>query len=225
MALGEERFVTFPSRDRQGYLLEGILHTPQVSRFAPQMPAAILCHPQPASTDMNDPLLLALARELVQHEVLTLRFNFRGVGRSEGEQTDGRFEPLDLAGAVTYLLQQPKVNQEKLCVIGHAFGAYVALTYAPFDPRVRTVVAISLPLFRVSKGFAEKYDKPKLFVTGEFDEVSPRHKLEPFIAALPGRRGLKVITGARHLMHGYEDVAADVIVTYIKRWVEEQADE
>jgi alpha/beta superfamily hydrolase len=220
MALGEERYVTFPSRDRQAYLLEGILHMPQVSRFAPQMPAVVLCHPQPASSDMNDLLVVALARELVQNDVMTLRFNFRGVGRSEGEQTDGRFEPLDLAGAVTYLLQQPKVNQEKLCVIGHAFGAYVALTYAPFDPRVRTVVAISLPLFRVSKGFAEKYDKPKLFVTGEFDEVCPRHKLEPFIAALPGPKGLKIVTGARHLMHGYEAEATGAVLTYIKRWVE-----
>jgi alpha/beta superfamily hydrolase len=220
MALGEERYVTFPSRDRQSYLLEGIVHVPQVSRFAPQMPAVVLCHPQPASSDMNDPLLVCLARELAQQEVLALRFNFRGVGRSEGEQTDGRFEPLDLAGAVMYALQQPKVNQEKLCVVGHAFGAYVALTYAPFDPRVRTVVAISLPLFRVSKGFAEKFDRPKLFVTGEFDEVCPRHKLEPFVASLPGPRGLKIVTGAGHLMHGYESEATGAIVTYIKRWAD-----
>jgi alpha/beta superfamily hydrolase len=217
MPLGEERSVRFLSRDRQPYQLEGVLHFPLVSRFAPPWPVAVLCHPQPASSDMNDPLLLCLARELALNGMLALRFNFRGVGRSQGEQTDGRFEPLDLAGAVTYLLQQPEANRDKLCIIGHAFGAYVAFTYAPFDPRVRLVVAISLPLFRIGKGFAEKFQRSKLFVTGEFDEVSPRFKLEPFIAALSGPRELKIVTGARHLMSGYEDVAAEAIVTYIKQ--------
>lgn len=220
MPLGEERSVRFPSRDRQPYLLEGMLHFPQVSGFPPPLPAAVLCHPQPASSDMADPLTLHLARELARNGVLALRFNFRGVGKSQGEQTDGRFEPLDIAGAVAYLLQQPEVNPEKLCLVGHAFGAFTALTYAPFDPRVRTVVAISLPLFRISKGFAEKYERPKLFVTGEFDEVSPRHKLEPFVASLPGPKGMKIITGARHLMHGYENEATGAVVTYIKRWAE-----
>ncbi|HEU5369160.1 MAG TPA: alpha/beta fold hydrolase [Ktedonobacterales bacterium] len=218
MPLGEERSVRFPSRDRQPYQLEGMLHFPQVSRFAPPLPAAVLCHPQPASSDMDDLLLLTLARELALNGVLALRFNFRGVGRSQGEQTDGRFEPLDLAGAAAYLLQQPETNPEKLCAIGHAFGAYVALTYAPFDPRMRTVVAISLPLFRVGKGFAEKFERPKLFVTGEFDEVCPSHKLEPFVAALPGPKGMKIVTGARHLMRGYENETSGAVVTYIKRW-------
>jgi uncharacterized protein len=220
MALGEERSVTFPSRDRQPYPLEGMLHFPPVAGFALPLPAAVLCHPQPASSDMNDPLLLFLARELARSGIMALRFNFRGVGRSQGQQTDGRYEPLDLAGAVAYLLQQPEVNPEKICVVGHAFGAFVALTYAPFDPRVRTVVAISLPLFRINKGFAEKFERPKLFVTGEFDEICPRHKLEPFVAALPGPKGLKIITDARHLMHGYENEASGAVVTYIKRWAE-----
>lgn len=220
MALGEERLIRFPSRDRQPYLLEGMLHFPQVSGFPPPLPAAVLCHPQPASSDMNDSLVLCLARELARNGILALRFNFRGVGRSQGEQSDGRFEPLDIAGAVAYLLHQPEVNQEKLCLIGHAFGAFAALTYAPFDPRVRTVVAISLPMFRITRGFAEKFDRPKLFVTSEFDEVCPRHKLEPFVAALPGPKGMKIITSARHLMHGYENEATGAIVTYITRWAE-----
>ncbi len=218
MALAEERSVTFPSRDRQPSLLEGILHYPQIPEPHAPFPVAVLCHPQPASSDMADPLLICLARELARQGIVALRFNFRGVGHSEGEQTDGRFEPLDVAGAVAYLLQQPGINQEKLALIGHAFGAFIALAYAPFDPRVRTVVAMSLPLFRLSKGFAAKFDRPKLFITGEFDEVCPRHKLEPFVAALPGPKGMKIITGAGHLMHGYEQEATGAVVTYIKRW-------
>lgn len=220
MPRAEERSITFPSRDRLHSTLEGILHLPRISGLYPPFPAAILCHPQPASSDMTDPLLTRLAGVLAENGILTLLFNFRGVGRSEGEQTDGRFEPLDVAGAVEYLMQHPETNREKLGLIGHAFGAFIALTYAPYDPRVRTLVAISLPLFRISKGFTSKFERPKLFVTGEFDEVCPRHKLEPFVASLPGPKGMKIITGAGHLMRGYESEASGAIVTYMKRWAE-----
>ena len=220
MPLGEERPVMFPSRDRSRYILEGVLHYPPATGLLTTFPIAVLCHPQPASADMSDPLMLSLASELSHNGILALRFNFRGVGRSEGEQTDGRFEPLDVAGAVEYALQQREANREKLCLVGHAFGAFMALTYAPYDPRIRTVVAISLPLFRVGKGFAAKYERPRLFVTGEFDEVCPRHKLEPFVTTLPGPKGIKIITGARHLMRGYENETISAIMTYIRRWVE-----
>lgn len=215
-----ERTIFFPSRDKAGTILEGILHAPEGAGLLGRYPTAVLCHPQPASADMSDPLISALARELARSGILALRFNFRGVGQSQGEQTDGRFEPLDVAGAVEYVWQQREANHDKVCLLGHAFGAVMALSYAPYDPRIRTVVAISLPLFRVGKGFAGAYDKPKLFVTGEQDEVCPRHKLEPFVATLPGPKGIKIITGARHLMRGYESETTGAILTYIKRWVD-----
>lgn len=215
-----ERAIFFPARDREQTLLEGVLHTPEGAGALGRYPAAVLCHPQPASADMHDPLVLSLARTLAQNGILALRFNFRGVGRSEGAQTDGRFEPLDVAGAVEYVWHLRETNHEKVCLLGHAFGAVIALTYAPYDPRIRTVVAISLPLFRLGKGFGLTYDKPKLFITGEDDEVCPRHKLEPFVATLPGPKGIKIITGAHHLMRGYESETTGAILTYIKRWVD-----
>ena len=134
------------------------------------MPCVLLCHPQPASSDMNDPLTVALAKGLADNGMLALRFNFRGVQKSQGQQTDGRLEPLDLAGAIDAITRFPGVNPAKVCVIGHGFGAYIALLYAPFDPRIRTIVAISLPLFRTTNGFPRPFERPKLFVTGEFDE-------------------------------------------------------
>lgn len=220
MALIEERPIVFPSRDRSVILLEGVLHVPSTSPSSSLFPTVILCHPQPASSNMNDELVVYLAQELAKNGFLALRFNFRGVGRSQGEQTDGRFEPLDVAGAVEFISQQKECRREKIALMGHAFGAFIALTYAPYDPRIRTVVAISLPIFRLGKGFGEKFERPKLFVTGEFDEVCPRHKLEPFVSTLPGGKGIKIITGARHLMRGYERETAGAILTYLKRWSE-----
>lgn len=213
-----EKPVTFPSRGQPSFQLEGIVHAPASPEKAP---VVILCHPQPASSDMNDSLLVETARRLADDGMIALRYNFRGVGHSQGQQTDGRMEPLDIAGAVDCGLAQPGANPLKVCLVGHAFGAYMALTYAPFDPRVRTVVAISLPLYRASSsGFPKAFERPKLFMTGEFDEICPLYKLEPFVEQQKGPRGIKVITGARHLMRGYEEAGASTILKYIRNWAD-----
>src|SRR5260370_31544073 len=205
-----ERPIAFYTRGQPSLLLKGVLHEPlQVE----QAPVVVLCHPQPASSDMNDVITVALARSLAKAGMVALRFNFRGVGKSQGQQTDGRMEPLDIAGAIDCAIAQPGADSSKLCLVGHAFGAYMALTYAPFDPRVRTVVAISLPLYRAtSSGFPKAFERPKLFVTGEFDEVCPLYKLEPFVEHQQGPRGIKVITGARHQMRDYDDAGASTIL-------------
>jgi hypothetical protein len=212
-----EQRVSFPSAGRPSYTLEGVLARPTRTAIGARRAAAVLCHPQPVSATMDDGLTRCLASDLAAAGLVALRFNFRGVGASEGQQTDGRLEPLDIAGAVDFALAQPEVDPDKLCLIGHAFGAYMVVAYAAHDPRIRTVVAISLPVFRIAPGLGA-FDRPKLFVTGEYDEVSPRHKLEPWIAELPGGRALRVVSGARHLMHGYENVASATIVKYVTNW-------
>lgn len=213
-----EKSVTFPSRGQPSFQLEGIVHAPASPEKAP---VVILCHPQPASSDMNDSLLVETARKLTEDGMIVLRYNFRGVGRSQGQQTDGRMEPLDIAGAIDCVLTQPGADPTKVCLVGHAFGAYMALTYAPFDPRVRTVVAISLPLYRAaSSGFPKAFERPKLFITGEFDEICPLFKLEPFVEQQKGPRGIKVVTGARHLMRGYEEAGASTMLKYIRNWAD-----
>ena len=214
-----ERQVGFPTAGRPAVMLEGTLALPGTPQPADGYPVAVLCHPQPAGSSMEDPLLRLLAADLAATGLIVLRFNFRGVGASEGEQTDGRLEPLDIAGAIEFARSQTGANPEKLCLIGHAFGACMALAYAAHDPRVKTVVAISPPVFRLAPDLG-RFERPRLFLTGEYDEVSPRHKLEPWIAALPGARNLRIISGARHQMRGYEAVAASVVVHYIQRWAE-----
>jgi len=213
----DERPISFSSRGQPSLLLEGVLHSPSDTELAPMI---ILCHPQPASSDMNDTLNFALARRLAETGMFALRFNFRGVGKSQGQQTDGRLEPLDLAGAIDFALSQSGSNPAKICVIGHGFGAYIAFLYAPFDTRIRTVVSISLPLFRAESGFPKPFERPKLFITGEFDEICPLYKLEPFVEQLKGPKGIKVIVGARYLMRGYEDATVTTILKYVQNWAE-----
>jgi uncharacterized protein len=216
--IATEQSVIFPSRGQPSFRIEGIAHIPAGTKRAP---VVILCHPQPASSDMREALTTLLARRLADAGLIALRFNFRGVGRSQGQQSDGRMEPLDLAGAIDYALAQSGAETTKVCVVGHGFGAYIALLYAPFDARIRTVVAISLPMYRVAgNGLPKAFERPKLFVTGEFDEICPLFKLEPFVEQLKGPKGIKVIVGARHLMRDYEEAALTTIMKYITTWAE-----
>lgn len=211
------RSVSFPSAGRPAPLLEGAL-TRSASPAAGDAlaPIAILLHPQPLTSTMDDPLIARLATDLADAGFVALRFNFRGAGASEGQPTDGRLEPLDVAGAVEFALREPGVNPDKVALVGNAFGAWVALVYAAADTRIKTVVAVSPPIFRFTPDVGA-FDRPKLFITGEFDEVAPRHKLEPLIARLPAR-GFKVLSGARHLMRGYEETTSQAVVHYLVRW-------
>jgi alpha/beta superfamily hydrolase len=138
-----EREVRFPSAGQPSFLLEGILHEPDRTEAGHKAPVVILCHPHPVSSDMHDPLVAMLAAQLAASGMIALRFNFRGTGRSAGQQTDGNMEPLDLAGALHFALAQPGANHAKVGVIGHAFGANIALIYAPYDRR-KSVPSISL---------------------------------------------------------------------------------
>lgn len=214
---GTSRHVTFPSEGALNLRLEGVLALPPAAAEGARCPAAVLCHPMPVASSMRDPLLIQLESDLLAAGFITLRFNFRGVGASEGESTDGRLEPLDIAGAVTFLLEQPEVNPDKLCLVGHAFGASMALAYARYDSRVCTVVAVSPPLFRSADELAS-YDRPVLIVTAEYDEVCPQFKLAPLLAAMPRVQGLRVVPRARHLLRGFEPAASSAIVQYLAAW-------
>lgn len=214
---GSSRHVTFPSAGEQPLRLEGVLALPPASAGGARCPAAVLCHPQPVASSLHDPLITQLEADLLSRGFVTLRFNFRGVEASEGQTTDGRLEPLDIAGAVSFLLDQPEVNPDKLCLVGHAFGACMALAYARYDPRVRTVVAVSPPIFRIA-GELAGFERPVLFVTAEYDEVCPEFKLTPLLAGMPRVQGLRVVRGARHLLRGFEPAASGIIAQYLAAW-------
>lgn len=216
-----EQPVTFPAAGRAAPMLRGMLARPSGPSEAPRTPV-VLCHPQPISSSMDDPLTARMSQDVARAGLLALRFNFRGVAGSEGDGTDGRLEPLDIAGACEFALAQAEASGGardggKVALVGNAFGATMALTYAAHDPRVGAVVAIGLPVFRITPDLG-RIDRPILFVTGEFDEVSPPHKLQEWIQQLPGPCGLRIVAGARHLMRDHVAVASSTVTTFLTRW-------
>jgi uncharacterized protein len=215
MSIGwKETAVAFYSPAESPTLLAGSLMLPKTEQRAPGI---VLCHPQPLIADMHDIVITANARELTRRGFATLRFNFRGVAPSEGEMTDGRLEPLDIAGAVTWLAARPETDGQ-MAIVGHGFGAAIALYYATIDARIKTVVAVSPPWFRLTAALAEGLRCPTLFITGEEDEVCPPFKLEPWMARIPGPKGLSVIAGGSHMLRWREEESALIAADYLERW-------
>jgi uncharacterized protein len=209
VAVSASQHVVFASVGEAAPRLEGLL-----TLRSPV--AAVLCHPQPATSTMDDRLLLALEAHLADADVSVLRFNFRGVAASEGTSSDGRLEPFDIAGAVQFVRSSPAVQARRVILIGHGFGAWMSLVYATYDPTLSAVVAISPPMVRLS-GDSAGYAGPKLFVSGEYDEVCPPPKLETWVRTLEGECDFAVIPGVRYLMCGSEDAVAALTLRYLQR--------
>jgi uncharacterized protein len=209
VAVSASQHIVFASAGEAAPRLEGLL-TPRSSV------AAVLCHPQPATSTMDDPLLLALEARLAEADLSVLRFNFRGVAASEGESTDGRQEPFDVAGAAQFVRSSPTVRARRVVLMGIGFGAWMSLVYAAHDPALSAVVSISLPVIRLSSD-SVGYAGPKLFVTGEYDEVCPPPKLETWVRTLEGECDFAVIPGVRYLMRGSEEAVAALTLRYLQR--------
>ncbi len=117
--------VTFESSD--GLTLEAILDDPDEPRAA-----LVLCHPHPKmGGTMNAPLLAALTARMTGDGWTVLRFNFRGIGKSEGDATTGIDEVQDAKGAIAYM--RHRTPDLPLAIAGWSFGAAVAIRTAAED--------------------------------------------------------------------------------------------
>jgi uncharacterized protein len=137
----------------------------------------VLCHPHPKlGGTMNAPLLLALQEELVRRDFAVLRFNFRGIGESEGQSSLGLEEVADAEGAVAH--SRSLGAELPVAVVGWSFGAVVAVRTAARDDALAGCVAIApavKPKPEVSVGLPParevELDVPVLLVCAANDEL------------------------------------------------------
>jgi alpha/beta superfamily hydrolase len=164
---------------------------------------------------MHNGVVVAIARALAARGVLALRFNFRGVGASEGRYDDGLGEQFDLGGAVDWALAQPGVEPECLSLIGYSFGASVALAYAATDPRIGAVAAVSLPVEMCDAEELRSLTCPRLFVAGQNDQLTSPHLLRELVEGLPAPGELRIVAGTDHFWSGQELQLAELVANFV----------
>ena len=179
---------------------------------------------------MHNGVVVAIAQALASRGVMALRFNFRGVGASEGVHDKGRGERDDVAGAVEWLLAQPAVDSGRLSLVGYSFGACVGLAQACADPRLLVFVGVGLAVEFCDPGALRPFlhnDQdapqsalghlaiPKLFITGERDRLAPPVELRKLVERLPAPRSVQIVPGVDHFWWGSEQKVGKLVADFV----------
>jgi uncharacterized protein len=160
---------------------------------------ALICHPHPLhGGTMHNKVVVMIERSLRELGLRTLRFNFRGVGASEGEHDDGRGETLDVL-ALAEWLRQVRPN-DALWLAGFSFGSYVALLAARHLP-VKQMISIAPPVGRWDFSAAIAPPCPWLVVQGEDDDVVEPQAVFDWIDAMADKPTLVRMPETGHFFH------------------------
>jgi alpha/beta superfamily hydrolase len=166
--------------------------------------AVVFAHPHPQfGGTMHTKVVYQGAKALARIGCAVLRFNFRGVGASDGTFDRGEGEMDDFAAALDFM--SSKYAGRPLWAAGFSFGAWVALERGAVDDRVTTLIGIAPPVATSISGHDYRFDrtlettKPKFFVQGEADEVCPIEAMWAFYGRLNEPKELVVIDAADHL--------------------------
>jgi alpha/beta superfamily hydrolase len=175
---------------------------------------AVIAHPHPLfGGTMDNKVVQTLARAFVQCGWTAVRFNFRGVGSSEGTYDEGRAEALDLQA-----LARELAPQGPLALAGFSFGAYVtaqALQALWTEREVRALVLVGTAAsrFQVPPLPADSHDRT-LVIHGEKDETVPLPAVLDW--ARPQSLPVTVVPGVEHFFHGQLPLLKNLVVRHLR---------
>jgi hypothetical protein len=205
----EEQHVTFKSGD---LTLEGGLTNP-----GNHAPAAVVCHPHPSyGGSMYNNVVDAILVALRQLGYATLRFNFRGVGGSEGEYDGGPGEVDDAKAAMDFLLAQPGVKHDGAVMAGYSFGAMVAVSAGYEAADISRILAVALPTAMADVRVPAGVSKPVLLISGDRDSYSPLDPLKDVAQKIGAAAKHDTVAGADHFFGGFEKRLSELIIAGLK---------
>ena len=179
--------------------------------------AVVLGHPHPQyGGTMHTKAVFQSAKALARIGCAVLRFNFRGVGRSTGTFDAGPGEQDDFRAALGFVHE--KYPGAPIWAAGMSFGSWIALSVGVDDPRVSTLIGISMPLSRYDFTPVAQTTKPKFFIQAERDEICPLKGAREFYARAAEPKELVIIDGADHVFDGKTTEVAEAIEDLLGDW-------
>lgn len=159
---------------------------------------------------MRNNVVDAMVSAFYGHGYSTLRFNFRGVGQSEGIFDDGVGEQEDVKGAINFLKEK---GFNDIILAGYSFGAWVNSRFlAGFDD-LTDVIMVSPPIDFVEFDFSHLKGRCGLVICGDRDQFCPLSTLREIIQELECR--LEIVSGADHFYFGREQGIIDYLSDYL----------
>jgi alpha/beta superfamily hydrolase len=179
--------------------------------------AVVLGHPHTEyGGTMHTKVVYQMAKALNRIGCAVLRINFRGAGASAGTFSGGPGEKDDFKAALDFL--HGRYPDARMWAAGMSFGAWIGLSVGAEDPRVSTLIGIALPIATYDWETIRTSSKPKFFIHGERDELSPLKPMREFYARAAEPKELVVIDGADHLFDGKVSEVADAIEDLLGDW-------
>ena len=173
-------------------------------------PVAILLQPHPAQGTMNHPIVMALYASFVRRGFATLRFNFRGVGRSQGTFDNGIGELSDAASALDWM-QQFNAEAQTTWVGGFSFGAWIGMQLLMRRPEIKGFISIAPPANMYDFTFLAPCPSSGIILDGENDEVVSGLSVQKLVDKLKTQRHITIehqtVPKANHFFeHEMEDL-------------------
>lgn len=198
-----------------GIRLEGLIRT---NEALSARGGVILCHPHPLhGGEMHHPVITSGVEASFEAGLSSLRFNFRGVGESQGSYADGIGEKEDVRAAIKCLDTTFGDRVHSMIVFGYSFGAWTGLPVAVEDDRVTGMVAFAPPLEMYDFSFLKGCPKRKMVVVGSEDQFCPLHLLEKWFEDLDEPKSLAVIQGADHFFFSHHRSLIPPLVDFFKK--------
>ncbi|PLS20605.1 alpha/beta hydrolase [Neptunicoccus cionae] len=207
--------VIFPGPDGR---LEGRYH-PQKQKDAP---IAIILHPHPQfGGTMNNKVVYNLHYAFHKMGFTVLRFNFRGVGKSQGEYDQGVGELSDAASALDYL-QAMNPNAKHCWVAGFSFGAWIGMQLLMRRPEISGFISVSPPANMYDFSFLAPCPASGLIINGSGDRVAPPADTVDLVEKLHEQKGItithEVLEGAGHFFENdHMDTMINTVDGYVRR--------
>lgn len=174
---------------------------------------AVVCHPHPLyQGTMDNKVVHTLARACTQLGAPAVRFNFRGVGRSEGAHAEGEGELADALATVDWACA--RWPGRRLWLLGFSFGGVIAAR-AALVRDVSRLVTVAPAVTRLGLDIADRPLPEWLIVQGEADDVVPPDEVVEWLNTAPPGPALVGIQGAGHFFHGQLNDLRTVVTEFL----------
>ena len=183
-------------------------------------PVALLLHPHPLyGGTMNNPIVMELYNIFDSLGFSTFRFNFRGVGKSEGKFDNGLGELADAAAALDWIQRQnPNTNQ--CWVSGFSFGAVICMQLLMRRPEITRFISVSPQPNLYDFNFLAPCPASGLIVHGKKDEIAPLDDVQKLAQKLQAQKNITInyeeVSGANHFYDNEIPKLKKVIENYIE---------
>ncbi|MCH7831547.1 MAG: alpha/beta hydrolase [Proteobacteria bacterium] len=197
--------------------LEGRYH--QSKR--PNAPLALLLHPHPQyGGTMNNKVVFNLYQNFARRGFSSLRFNFRGVGRSQGQFDNGQGELSDAASALDWM-QSRNPNTNTCWIAGFSFGAWVAMQLMMRRPEISGFISIAPPASQHDFSFLAPCPASGMIIHGDKDEVVPQSSVDKLAQKLQKQKNIKIdyriIEGSDHFFLDHLEPLNEQVNDYLDK--------